>query len=168
MSRPFIPTTLQRRIDVSQKLCMPPLGCGRISLRFGAAEAALYMGVMFAALSLGQSAVSAQSDTTDLPQEDRDIVAAPDSVAAGQKLFGLNCTYCHGAKGIGGRGRPLQCRDDLTAAIIFETITDGRDSTGFVMPSWKGSIAEPDRWKLAAYILSLRNCRAVSDPIARG
>jgi mono/diheme cytochrome c family protein len=113
--------------------------------------------VMFAALLLGHSPVSAQSDTAELPHEGRDIITAPDSVAAGQRLFGLNCTYCHGAKGIGGRGRPLQCRDDLTAGVIFETATNGRDSPGFVMPSWKGSIAEPDRWKLAAYILSLRN-----------
>jgi mono/diheme cytochrome c family protein len=147
---------------VSQKLRAPPLGRGWISLHFGGAGPALWMSVIFAALSLEHSAVSAPSDTSDLPQEGRDIVAAPDSVAAGQRLFGLNCTYCHGAKGIGGRGRPLQCRDDLTAGIIFETITNGRDSPGFVMPSWKGSIAEPDRWKLAAYILSLRdlpNCK---------
>ena len=142
---------------MSQKLRMRPLGCGWVSRRFRFAGAAFYMSVMFAALSLGNSTASAQSDTTDLPQKGREIIAAPDSVAAGQRLFGLNCTYCHGAKGIGGRGRPLQCRDDLTASIIFETITDERDLQGFVMPSWKGSIAEPDRWKLAAYILSLRN-----------
>jgi mono/diheme cytochrome c family protein len=142
---------------VSQKLRMRPLGRGWISRRFGFAGAAFYTSVMFAALSLGHSMASAQSDATDPPQEGREIIAATDSVAAGQRLFGLNCTYCHGAKGIGGRGRPLQCRDDLTASIIFETITNGRDSPGFVMPSWKGSIAEPDRWKLAAYILSLRN-----------
>lgn len=140
-----------------RKLRIPPIGCGWISLRVDSAGAVLRVTVMFAALSLGHSPVSAQSDTAELPQEGRDIIAAPDSVAAGQRLFGLNCTYCHGAKGIGGRGRPLQCRDDLTAGVIFETVTNGRDSPGFVMPSWKGSIAEPDRWKLAAYILSLRN-----------
>ena len=113
---------------MSQKLRTPPFGRGWISRRFGSAGAALYMSVIFAALSLGHAAVSAPSDTTDLPQEGRDIIAAPDSVAAGHRLFGLNCTYCHGAKGIGGRGRLLQCRDDLTAAIIFETITNGRNS----------------------------------------
>jgi mono/diheme cytochrome c family protein len=147
---------------VPEKLRIPPASCGSTSLRFGFARAALCVSVIFAVLSFGHSATSAPSNTDDLPQEGQDIIAAPDSVAAGQRLFGLNCTYCHGAKGIGGRGRPLQCRDDLTAGIIFETITDGRDSPGFVMPSWKGSIAEPDRWKLAAYILSLRdlpNCK---------
>ena len=115
---------------MSQKLRMRPLGCGWISRRFGFAGVAFYASVMFAALSLGHSMASAQSDATDPPQEGREIIAAPDSVAAGQRLFGLNCTYCHGAKGIGGRGRPLQCRDDLTASIIFETITDGRELTG--------------------------------------
>jgi mono/diheme cytochrome c family protein len=142
---------------VSQKLRTRPLVRSLTSPFFGYAAAVLYASVVFVVLSFGHSAVSAQSDTTDLPQEGREIIAAPDSVAAGQKLFGLNCTYCHGAKGIGGRGRPLQCRDDLTASIIFETITNGRDSAGLVMPSWKDSIAEPDRWKLAAYIISLRN-----------
>ena len=140
-----------------QKLRMRPVGCGWVSRHFRFAGAAFYTSVMFTALSLGHSTASAQADTTDLPQEGREIIATPDSVTAGQRLYGLNCTYCHGAKGIGGRGRPLQCRDDLTASIIFETITNGRDSPGFVMPSWNGSIAEPDRWKLAAYILSLRN-----------
>jgi mono/diheme cytochrome c family protein len=142
---------------LSQKLRMRPLGCGWISRRFRFAGAAFYTSVMFAVFLLGHNTSSAQSDAADLPQEVREIMAAPDSVTAGQRLFGLNCTYCHGARGVGGRGRPLQCRDDLTASIIFETITDGRDSPGFVMPSWKSSIAEPDRWKLAAYILSLRN-----------
>jgi mono/diheme cytochrome c family protein len=142
---------------MSQPLRMPPLGRGRISRGLCVARTTLRMSVVFAALSLGHPAVSAEPDTSDLSQAGRDIIAAADSVAAGQKLFGLDCTYCHGAKGIGGRGKPLQCRDDLTAAIIFETITDGRDSSGLVMPSWKGSIAEPDRWRLAAYILSLRN-----------
>jgi mono/diheme cytochrome c family protein len=142
---------------VSQKLRMRPLGRGWISWRFRFAGAAFYASVAFAVLSLGHNTGSAQSDATDLPQEARELIAAPDSVAAGQRLFGLNCTYCHGTRGIGGRGRPLQCRDDLTASIIFETITNGRDSPGFVMPSWEGSIAEPDRWRLAAYIISLRN-----------
>jgi hypothetical protein len=157
------PFHLLEEIDVRQKLRIPPNGCGWTSLRIGFAGAALLcVSAIFAVLCLGNSAVSAQFDAVDLPQEGRDIIAAPDSVVAGQRLFGLNCTYCHGAKGIGGRGRPLQCRDDLTATIIFETITNGRDSPGFVMPSWKGSIAEPDRWKLAAYKLSLRdlpNCK---------
>jgi mono/diheme cytochrome c family protein len=115
------------------------------------------MSVVFAALSSGNSAVSAEPDGSDLPQAGREIITASDSVAAGQRLFGLDCTYCHGAKGIGGRGKPLQCRDDLTAATIYQTITEGRDSAGLFMPSWKASIAEPDRWRLAAYILSLRN-----------
>jgi mono/diheme cytochrome c family protein len=142
---------------MSEQPRMRPLGRARISRSFCIAWTTLRMSVVFAALSLGHPAVSAEPDTTDLPQAGRDIIAAPDSIAAGQNLFGLNCTYCHRARGSGGRGKPLQCRDDLTAAIIFETITDGRESSGLVMPSWKDSIAESDRWKLVAYILSLQN-----------
>jgi hypothetical protein len=123
------PFHLLEEIDVRQKLRIPPNGCGWTSLRIGFAGAALLcVSAIFAVLCLGNSAVSAQFDAVDLPQEGRDIIAAPDSVVAGQRLFGLNCTYCHGAKGIGGRGRPLQCRDDLTGTIIFETITNGREN----------------------------------------
>jgi mono/diheme cytochrome c family protein len=142
---------------MSQQQQMPPFGPGRVSRGLRVARAAFRMSVVFAALSSGNSAVSAEPDGSDLPQAGREIITASDSVAAGQRLFGLDCTYCHGAKGIGGRGKPLQCRDDLTAATIYQTITEGRDSAGLFMPSWKASIAEPDRWRLAAYILSLRN-----------
>lgn len=142
---------------MAHQLRMPPVGFRRISRAIRVARAALSMSVVLAVLMSGQCAAAAEPDGPDLPQAGRDIITAPDSVVAGQKLFGLDCTYCHGAKGIGGRGKPLQCRDDLTAAVIFETVTDGRDSPGFIMPSWKDSIAEPDRWRLAAYILSLRN-----------
>lgn len=129
------------------------LGRGRKSQSLGVV---IGVGLALAAL-LPQTSVAAASDEPDLSQAGQDIIASPDSVAAGQKLFGLNCTYCHGAKGIGGRGKPLQCRDDLAAATIYQTITEGRGSAGLYMPSWKGSINELDRWKLAAYILSLRN-----------
>jgi mono/diheme cytochrome c family protein len=142
---------------MAQQLRMPPHVFGRILPAYRVALAMLSIGVAFGVLLSGHCAVAAEPDASDLPQAGRDIITAPDSAATGQKLFGLNCTYCHGAKGIGGRGKPLQCRDDLTAAIIFDTVTNGRDAPGFIMPSWKASIAEPDRWKLAAYILSLRN-----------
>jgi mono/diheme cytochrome c family protein len=146
---------------MSQPLRMPLLERGRISESLCGIRVALSMSVVLAVLSLAYSAAysagAAETDASDLPQAGRDIIRAPESVAAGQRLFGLNCTYCHGSKGIGGRGKPLQCRDDLTAATVFETITNGRNAPGFIMPSWKSSVAEPDRWRLAAYVLSLRN-----------
>src|ERR1700746_1664761 len=112
------------------------------------------MSLAVAAL-LPQTSVAAASDEPDLPQAGQDIIATPGSVVDGQKLFGLNCTYCHGARGVCGRRTPLQCRRYPTAATIYQTTTEGRDSAGLSMPSWKDSIAEPDRWRLAAYILSL-------------
>jgi mono/diheme cytochrome c family protein len=138
---------------MSYRFRMLLLRRGRKSRRLGVV---IGMGLALAAL-LPQASVAAASDDPDMPQAGKDIIATPGSVADGQKLFGLNCTYCHGARGAGGRGKPLRCRDDLTAATIYQTITEGRESAGLFMPSWKGSIAEPDRWKLAAYILSLRN-----------
>src|SRR5271156_4569861 len=108
---------------MSQPLRMPLLERGRISESLCGIRVALSMSVVLAVLSLAYSAGAAETDASDLPQAGRDIISAPESVSAGQRLFGLNCTYCHGSKGIGGRGKPLQCRDDLTAATVFETIT---------------------------------------------
>jgi mono/diheme cytochrome c family protein len=138
---------------MSYRLPMLLLRRGRKSRSFGVV---IGMSLALATL-LPQISVAAASDEPDLPQAGQDIIATPGSVVDGQKLFGLNCTYCHGARGAGGRGKPLQCRDDLTAAAIYQAITEGRESAGLFMPSWKASIAEPDRWRLAAYILSLRN-----------
>ena len=107
---------------------MLPLRRGRKSRSFGVVIA------MILALStlMPQTSVAAASDEPDLPQAGQDVIATPGSVADGQKLFGLNCTYCHGARGVGGRGKPLQCRDDLTAATIYQTVTEGRELGGLV------------------------------------
>ena len=136
---------------------MLPLRRGRKSRAFGVVIA------MILALStlLPQTSVAAASDEPDLPQAGQ--TGRNTRLRGGRRVFGLNCTYCHGARGVGGRGSPLQCRDDLTATTIYQIITEGtRNSAGLFMPSWKASITEPDRWRLAAYILSLRdlpNCK---------
>lgn len=78
-------------------------------------------------------------------------------IAAGEKRFNQNCVYCHGNAGSGGKGAPLQGRDDLTPQYVFDTIKNGKIRGALVMPAWKDAFSEKEIWELDAYILSLRN-----------
>jgi mono/diheme cytochrome c family protein len=78
-------------------------------------------------------------------------------IAAGEKRFNQNCVYCHGNAGSGGKGAPLQGRDDLMPQYVFDTITNGKKRGAFLMPAWKDAFSEKEIWELDAYILSLRN-----------
>jgi mono/diheme cytochrome c family protein len=82
---------------------------------------------------------------------------APERVQRGHEAFGESCSYCHGENGAGGAtGAPgLQGRTDLSAADLFETITNGRISGMNIMPAWGESLSEEQRWALVAYIRSL-------------
>lgn len=76
-------------------------------------------------------------------------------IAAGEKRFNQNCVYCHGNAGSGGKGAPLQGRDDLTAPYLFDTISNGKKRGALLMPAWKEAFSEKQIWELSAYILSL-------------
>jgi mono/diheme cytochrome c family protein len=78
-------------------------------------------------------------------------------IAAGERRFNQNCVYCHGNAGSGGKGAPLQGRDDLMPQYVFDTITNGKKRGAFLMPAWKDAFSEKEIWELDAYILSLRN-----------
>ena len=78
-------------------------------------------------------------------------------VAAGSKLYTMNCGSCHG---IGGRGTgnipalsqgPTQSASD---GEVFWFITTGSVNNG--MPSW-ASLPEQKRWQIVAYLKSLKN-----------
>ncbi len=78
-------------------------------------------------------------------------------VAAGEKLYTMNCGSCHG---IGGRGTgnipalsqgPTQSASD---GEVFWFITTGSVNNG--MPSW-ASLPEQKRWQIVAYLKSLKN-----------
>ncbi|MES2263224.1 MAG: cytochrome c [Pseudomonadota bacterium] len=83
-------------------------------------------------------------------------LAAPATIAAGQKRFNQNCVYCHGNAGSGGKGAPLQGRTDLAPAYLFDTISNGKIRGALQMPPWKDAFSEQEIWELAAYIHSLR------------
>lgn len=78
-------------------------------------------------------------------------------ITAGEKRFNQNCVYCHGNAGSGGKGAPLQGRDDLTPQYVFDTIQNGKIRGALLMPAWKDAFSEQEIWELDAYILSLRN-----------
>jgi len=83
-------------------------------------------------------------------------LANPDEIAQGKKRFNRTCFYCHGYEGVGGKGASLQRRSDLTADVIFNTISNGRIRGSSVMPPWKNTLTEEEITQLVAYILSLR------------
>ena len=78
-------------------------------------------------------------------------------VQHGRDLFSETCTYCHGENAAGSaNGAPgLQGRNDLGAQEIFDTISEGRIRGSNIMPAWKESLSQGDRWALTAYILSM-------------
>lgn len=82
---------------------------------------------------------------------------SPSLVQHGHDLFSETCTYCHGEGAAGGSsGAPsLQGRSDLGAQEIFDTISEGRIRGSNIMPAWKESLSQEDRWALTAYILSM-------------
>ena len=79
------------------------------------------------------------------------------AIAAGQIRFNRNCVYCHGNAGVGGKGTPLQGRDDLTADYLFTTITQGKKRGSLQMPAWRDAFTDKEVQELSAYILSLRS-----------
>ena len=88
------------------------------------------------------------------PVDKQAILNNPQSALSGEELFAKNCVYCHGHQGSGGKAKTLQGRD-FRADYLFKTITKGRRRGSLVMPPWKRSLSEEQRWQLVAFILSL-------------
>lgn len=82
-----------------------------------------------------------------------DLTSA-NTIQSGQTLFSQACTNCHGNDGNGGPV-PLRGRADLTPEEIFDTISNGRTRGSNLMPAWKESLSEPERWELTAFIVSM-------------
>jgi glucose/arabinose dehydrogenase len=79
------------------------------------------------------------------------------ALAAGERLYTMNCGSCHG---IGGRGTgniPALSQGPTQSASegeVFWFITTGSVNNG--MPSW-ASLPEQKRWQIVAYLKSLKN-----------
>jgi mono/diheme cytochrome c family protein len=108
------------------------------------------------ALAISPGSTAAGADANALPQALEEIMKDPEHLPKAETMFYQNCAYCHGSQGSGGKARPLQCRP-LTPEYLFDTITNGRRRGANIMPPWKDSMAETERWKLVAYIMTLRD-----------
>ncbi len=83
--------------------------------------------------------------------------ATPEMIAAGQQLFSVACTNCHGRSAQGTRMAPaLYNRTFLSQtpdAAIYQIIANGVPGT--FMPAWGGRLSDADLNALVAYLRSL-------------
>jgi mono/diheme cytochrome c family protein len=94
------------------------------------------------------------------------VAATNDAVVAGQKIYGANCSTCHGVGGAGipGAFPPLAgnpvvtgspdkviaaVKDGLTGAMTV----NGKTYSG-AMPAWKGKLTDTDMADVITYIRS--------------
>ncbi|MEK7276529.1 MAG: c-type cytochrome, partial [Chloroflexota bacterium] len=158
------------------------LAYGKIN-RISALSALSAVSFLFAACSLAgdvtpppgfeSSNVNPPADANPVPTSASPI--APDSglgypsftpsVAEGAFLYAQNCTRCHGAGGAGDGEMASQIEfpmsdfttPDLaraaTPARWFSIITDGNIDR--LMPPWRETLTEAERWNLVAYLYSL-------------
>ncbi|MGA3089798.1 MAG: PQQ-dependent sugar dehydrogenase [Terriglobales bacterium] len=81
----------------------------------------------------------------------------PAAIAAGSRLYDVNCASCHGMGGRGTGNIPALSQGASQSAPdgeVFWFITTGSVANG--MPSWTG-MSEQERWQLVAYLKSLQN-----------
>jgi cytochrome c oxidase cbb3-type subunit III len=93
----------------------------------------------------------------------------PEGAVQGRALFQTHCTYCHGARGEGGRGADLtagQYRYGNTDASLYNTIRNGIPGTE--MPSVR--VTDDDVWRMVAFVRKLAAAvvteKAPGDPAA--
>jgi mono/diheme cytochrome c family protein len=83
------------------------------------------------------------------------LVADPDAVAAGGKLFAQHCAECHGDMADGGKKGPSLLAPEVqqaTPGALFWLLTNGVVRRG--MPVWS-KLPEPQRWQLVSFIKAL-------------
>jgi putative heme-binding domain-containing protein len=93
----------------------------------------------------------------------------PQGVEEGRELFQIHCTYCHGARGEGGRGADLttgEYRHGGSDADLFTTIREG------IPGSEMGPVRANDIevWKMVAFVKKLGTAglaeKPTGDPVA--
>jgi putative heme-binding domain-containing protein len=102
-------------------------------------------------------------------QEQRNPFDTADAVQQGAALFQVHCSYCHGARGEGGRGADLttgQYSRGGTDANLYTTVRNGIPGTE--MPPVRAT--DDDVWKMVAFVKKLGTTglleKATGDPIA--
>ena len=86
------------------------------------------------------------------------------NIAAGEKLFALNCSvgYCHGAAGAAARGPRLRGRT-FDKNYLYRVIRDGIPKSA--MPAWKDRLKEEELWATVAYVQSLATASGDTAPV---
>jgi mono/diheme cytochrome c family protein len=121
---------------------------------------------------LGISAIARQGDP-EAAKIKNPVASSAASIAAGKKVFDVNCAGCHGPKAEGaekagivisviedqGGKQPPDLTDDKwdhgsTDGEIFMTIKKGVGPQYFMAP-WDGRIPDADIWNTINYLRSL-------------
>lgn len=123
---------------------------------FASLFAAVFVAITLLGLSGTFANEPAKPDPNALPQALQEIMKHPETIPKAETVFYQNCAYCHGSQGSGGKARTLQCRN-LKPDYLFDTITNGRRRGANIMPPWKDSMTEEERWELVAYIMTFRD-----------
>jgi mono/diheme cytochrome c family protein len=104
----------------------------------------------------GPELIAGEPATQPLP-------STPDSIQRGQVSFGVTCSMCHGAGGLGDGGlshyfdpKPVDLTSDaiqnLTDNEIFTIISQGRGT----MPSLAETLGVRERWDVINYVRTLK------------
>src|SRR5438067_8547401 len=103
------------------------------------------------------------------PQPQSNPFDTPDGAQQGAALFQTHCTYCHGARGQGGRGSDLttgQYKHGGSEASLYATIRNG--VRGTEMPAVRAT--DDEVWKMVAFVKRLGSLtqgeKAAGDPAA--
>ena len=138
----------QDHIDPAEKAGPAPAGQAKGK---GPARGKAADGPPAAAAKGGGSRLLSEADlSADLEK----IIANPEDLAKGQRIFEMQCVTCHGPKGEGDRGPPL-AQPTLTKATDDRRLIEivARGITGTEMPG--GRMRAGEAPYLAAYVRSL-------------
>ncbi len=120
----------------------------------------LFHAVLMLALAVAAFAAAGDGEwLKNVPEKDRvrpnPLASDPDAVAGGKKLYGQQCTRCHGPDGQGIGGKPSLKSERVQNATPGELewlLRNGSLKNG--MPSWS-SLPEQQRWQIVSYVRSL-------------
>jgi cytochrome c oxidase cbb3-type subunit 3 len=91
------------------------------------------------------------------------------AVRMGMRIYGNNCSQCHGLDAAGATGFPNLADEDWlwggSAAMIKHSITKGRRAA---MPAWEAVLGNQGIQEATAYVLSLNNRDADPELVAAG
>ena len=112
---------------------------------------------------LGRIAIAAQGNP-EAAKVKNPVASTPESIAAGQTIYGKSCAPCHGKTAEGGAGNDLipaapNLVDDTwdhgsTDGEIFDNIKNGVPPD-FNMIPWKDQLKDQDIWNVVNYLRSI-------------